>query len=243
MDNISLYIDIAIAVVILLGIIIGAHKGFVKTVFGFCHGIASGVVAYLLTPTVTTFVKGTEFYLSLVEKAKGSVYGAVSTFLDSEPEKLLTENPHINSLFERFGSTADFILEEYKRLAAENVTDAATHITEYIVAPACSVLLTVVCFLLLFIVALILLYFIMKIFDGLSKLPVLKAFNRLFGAVLGGAIGCIAVFLLITAFEAALPFAVGADETLTVKTVAEGSYLYRIFTAVNPVALLIALIS
>ncbi len=243
MDNISLYIDIAIAVILLLGVIIGAKRGFVKTLFGFCHGIASGIIAYLLTPTVSSFLKGTDIYLSLVEKAKASLYGAVSSFLESNPEKLLSENSHINALFERFGSSAEFIREEYERLMAEKISNAATQLTEYIVAPACSVLLTVVCFLVLFIVALILLYFIMKIFDGLSKLPVLKAFNRLFGGILGGALGCACVFLLITAFEAALPFAVGVDETLTVKTVAEGSYLYRIFTAVNPIALLIALIS
>ena len=43
MYNISMIIDIVIAAVIFIGIITGLVRGFIKTVFGFFHSIASGV--------------------------------------------------------------------------------------------------------------------------------------------------------------------------------------------------------
>lgn len=243
MYNISMIIDIVIAAVILIGIIIGLVRGFIKTVFGFFHSIASGVAAYFCTPIVTGYIKSTVFYKNIVSKTEASFYETVKNFLESDPEKILPQTEEISAFFERFGKTSDFIKTEYERLEAGKISDAANAVTEYIVSPACSALLTVLTFLVLFGVAFLLLRFVMKIFDGMTKLPVLHGINMLLGAVLGGIIGCAIVFLVITVFEAALPFVAGTQNTLTIQSIAEGSYLYRIFTAVNPFGLLFVLIA
>lgn len=243
MNNISLplVIDIVIAAVILVFAIVGIAKGFVKTVFDFFHGIAAGAVAYLLTPTITGLIKKTSFYTGLVEKTKDAFYETVKSFLESDPEKLVSGE--FSAFFERFGISRDFIFSEYERLVSEKLPEAALSITENVVSPALSVLLTVVSFLLLFVLAIIVLRLVLKLFNGISNLPVIKGFNKLLGGIAGGILGCIAVFLIITAFEAILPFAAGTTATITVKEIAEGSYLYGIFTAINPLTLLFALIA
>ncbi|MBE6622912.1 MAG: CvpA family protein [Ruminococcaceae bacterium] len=243
MNNIPLIIDIIIAAVILIGIISGTARGFIKTVFGLFRGIIACIISYFLTPVAANFIKETAFYSAFVDKTKNGIYETVRNFLESDPDKLLNQSAEINALFERFGSSVDFIKNEYERLVSEKISDAALYLTEHIVSPACSVLLAVLTFLVLFAFSLLLLYFVMKIFDGISKLPVLNGFNKLLGAISGGILGCFVVFIIITVFEAILPFAAGAQNTLTIKSIAESSYLYALFTAINPLGLLFALIA
>lgn len=243
MNNIPLIIDIIIAAVILVGMISGAIRGFIKTVFGLFKGIIACIVSYILTPFLTNYIKGTAIYSDFVDKTKNGIYETVRNFLESDPEKLLNQSSETNALFERFGSSVDFIKNEYERLVSEKISDAALYVTEHIVSPACSALLTVLSFLALFVLSLILLYFVMKIFDGISKLPVISGFNKLFGAISGGILGCFVVFIIITVFEAILPFAAGSQNTLTIKSIAESSCLYALFTAINPLGLLFALIA
>lgn len=242
-DNISLIIDIVIVCVIAIGIISGTVRGFIKTVFGLFRGLIAGIAAYFLTPAVTGFVKGTSFYSSLVDKTNDTLYETLKNFLESDPDKILARSEEINALLERFGSSTDFVKSEYERLVSEKIQDAALYLTQHTVSPACSALLTVLSFVVLFFAALILLHFVMKLFDGISKLPVINGLNKLLGAISGGILGCTVVFLIITVFETVLPFAAGPENTLTIKAIAEGSYLYALFTAVNPLGLLFALIA
>ena len=102
MNNIPLIIDISIVCIVLTFAIIGIVKGFVRTIFDFFHSAASAAIAYLLTPTVTGFIKKTEIYESLVEKAKNSFYDTIKGFLENDPEKLLSDSADVNAFFERF---------------------------------------------------------------------------------------------------------------------------------------------
>ena len=243
MNNISLVIDIVIASVILAGIISGTVRGFIKTIFGLFRGIIAGIIAYLLTPIVASLIKATPFYTGLIDETKNGIYETVKSFLESDPDKFLAQSEEIAALLERFGSSVDFVKTEYDRLVSEKISDAALYLTEHIVSPACSALLTVLSFLVLFVAAFILLRFVIKIFDSISKLPIINGLNRLLGAISGGILGSSAVCLIITVFEVILPFAAGDQNTVTIKTIAESSYLYALFTAVNPLGLLFALIA
>lgn len=239
----GIIIDIVIAVILILNITLGARRGFVKTVYSFLRTIIAFAAAYIFTKPLAAILRGTQIYKDLTTRLETSLQEYFAEKAEIVlPEAFSEGAPEILSFFEKFGRTPQEITEEYSRLAAEQSADAVERTVQYIITPACELLLNVLCFIAIFLVSLLVLFLLMNILNLLANVPIIKGLNKLLGAVSGAIVAVIFIFILIMLFDAALPYLEGLDIGISAAAVS-GSKLYTLFKVFNPFAMIMAITS
>jgi len=180
-------------VIALMGafILLGAWRGFIRTVLGFANFILAIFLTNLLYPHVGRFLRGIDgLFVALsdsigrllgldylIEQRAGEAYGELIQGLPL-PQVL------INTLYEN---------------STPVVHDAlgALNISEYISNFLAGIVINIISLIIVFILVFVALMFLARALNLVAKLPVIKQLNRLLGGVLGAVWGLLITWVVL----------------------------------------------
>lgn len=183
--TISLIFDIAIAVILLLSLIVGVHRGFIRSLLSVVilamALLGSGILANTLADPVTEWVTPRVEQYMLDRLTGGHSEEAVSAAAAADSAAL--------------GQLVDFdAITGIARRAMDSAVEAGRNLLEGAVTGMIHSLAYGVLFLLSFLILTLLLRLITSPLHLAARAPVLGAVNRLAGGALGLCIGILSMF-------------------------------------------------
>ncbi len=210
----SLAIDIILTVIIILPVILGIKRGFVKTVMGLVSVLIAICASYILTPYLSPLCRDkiVEPYMRTpVESQIESMLDASGETFDTESLENLSEIPDVvKNICDTFGIDIQDIKsneEIDKQSPDQSISD---HITELILSRTAYI----IAFISVFIAAAIVLRIITIILCAICKMPILNSINRIAGAVFGFCFGGISAFVIAKLLILLLPTLVSVNPEL-----------------------------
>jgi len=211
---VSLAIDIILAIIIILPVILGIKRGFVKTVMGLVSVLIAICASYILTPYLSPLCRDkiVEPYMRTpVESQIESMLDASGETFDTESLENLSEIPDVvKNICDTFGIDIQDIKsneEIDKQSPDQSISD---HITELILSRTAYI----IAFISVFIAAAIVLRIITIILCAICKMPILNSINRIAGAVFGFCFGGISAFVIAKLLILLLPTLVSVNPEL-----------------------------
>ena len=159
--------DICVIGIVAFFVFIGYRAGMMKALIKFVSYILALVISFLLYPYVADF---------LIETP---VYDAIFNFID---KNYISQTVLEATQGDRLG-----ILSNY--LSIENMTTGFSQ-------AATVLLINIITFIILVILSRIILHLIANTLNLITKLPIIKSFNRLGGAVIGGVVGVVVLYII-----------------------------------------------
>ena len=215
-------IDVLYLAIAIVTMVVFIKRGFFESVFRYGRYIGAALISYFFAPKVGAFISEKFIYKGLFdlvsEKTEAflrSVAGAfdVRDLIDNLPI-LVQRLTNVQDLEERYGAgavDAELIADDFAASVATPVSQTLSNLIAYI---------------LVYLVALLALWLTFKLLNGIFKLPVLNATNR----VLGGLFGFVAVAILLVIFTGILRFSIRvAGEESVFALGVNSSYLFGFF--------------
>lgn len=243
MTTTAIILDVLTAAALIAFTVMGAHRGFFRTVAGLLAVILALVGAQLFTNWAAPHVSGVlqPAIERRVEKKVDAALGG-DTITPQEPQigasrpdsetqdqKEAEEESEIQRLLRAIG-VDEQLFQRLGESAREKVRDTGVTVATAVVQSVAESVIRALLFLLSFAVFLLLLKLLAKVLDLALKLPVLRSMNGLAGAAVGLVEGALAVFLAIWLLRR---FGV-SFETPAV----EGTYLLSFFAKHTPLSAL-----
>lgn len=243
MTTTAIILDILTAAALIAFTVMGAHRGFFRTVAGLLAVILALVGAQLFTSWAAPHVSGVlqPAIERRVEKKVDAALGG-DTITPQEPQigasrpdsetqdqKEAEEESEIQRLLRAIG-VDEQLFQRLGESAREKVRDTGVTVATAVVQSVAESVIRALLFLLSFAVFLLLLKLLAKVLDLALKLPVLRSMNGLAGAAVGLVEGALAVFLAVWLLRR---FGV-SFETPAV----EGTYLLSFFAKHTPLSAL-----
>ena len=182
----SFVFDGVILAVCVLSIILGAKRGFIKSVMGACMLVAAMFLAYAFTPTVSQYIEDTPFVKNISE----SITDTIKSLSENESgtynlDKLFSDMPDaFRQIIERYNADESSLTEAVPP-QEDAAPEAVDTLSQLIAEPVSGAIAGVLAFLGIFIAAVIALKILTWILDLIFQLPVLKTANTMLGLLVG----------------------------------------------------------
>lgn len=216
--SISLILDIAIVAILLLCLIVGGHRGFIRSLLSVAIFalalLGSGIAANLLSDPVTEWAKPLIEQQIIDRLSQGHSQEAMAAASDSAALAQIVDFDSITGM---------------ARQAMEQAVEAGKNLLDGAVTGMVHSLVYAVVFLVSFLVLTLLLRLVTSPLHLAERAPVLGTLNRLSGAALGLALGILAMFAAASILQWT-----GLVDAATL----ENTYLLRYFTQHSPMELL-----
>ena len=191
-------LDAGAVIVILLLAVVGARKGFIKACADFCGSLLAMIGAGILCGSAAAWIYGAFFRTALEDKITGAVAGlsaadAVNTVFMDFPEV-------IQRALSAAGITEGSVMAQLQSGAADvsrGITDA--------LSPMLIGLIRVLAMLVLFILLTVVIRAVAALLTGLFELPVLHGLNSVLGAVFGGLLAVLFIWVALACVQVFLP--------------------------------------
>ena len=213
----ALIADVVIAAALVLAVVVGAHKGLVKSLAGVVivvgAFIGASFVANAFAEPVAEWL-GPVIEENMMEKLTGQ---------ETADAESLLESLHFSG--ERLQQMVDEVMGKVKETGADllsAVTDSVAHSVAYAGV-----------YLVAFLALLVLLWLLMKPVELVVKLPLLRTVNAVGGGALGLVWGALLVFLVVWLLQ--------RFDILLTPDMVEDSALLRFFATNSPLSLLTSL--
>ena len=229
----SIFVDLILIAVLVLAVLLGRRRGFVRTVMHLVSGIIAFIAAYLFTPPLASLFYEKVFFSRISDTIHGALTNLIGTrdpaavFADTEAKGALTD------IFAKFNVSYEDAVAHFSESVKAGVADATTSVAEYAAAPVANAISYVLSFVLIFVVAIILLTVLTHVLDLVTKLPILKTANRLLGAIAGFIHGLVIVWVITLALRFALPYLHTLNAGMFPLTMFEDSFLLRTIYSLN----------
>ncbi len=158
--------DAFVVAVVVIAIVIGHKMGFLKSVISVVSYVASIILSFLFYPILSDFLVKTPLYPFFVEKLN-------KNYLSSE----------------KFALSEDSFFAGYLNKGIESATEG-------IAGAMAQLFINIIAFVIIIILSKIAIRLIAKALNVFTKLPVIKQFNRLGGAIAGAFIGVLMVYIV-----------------------------------------------
>ncbi len=244
MSTTAIILDVLTAAALIAFTVMGAHRGFFRTVAGLLAVILALVGAQLFTSWAAPHVSGVlqpAIERRVEKKVDAALGGDPSAITPQEPQigasrpdsetqdQKEAEESEIQRLLRAIG-VDEQLFQRLGESAREKVRDTGVTVATAVVQSVAESVIRALLFLLSFAVFLLLLKLLAKVLDLALKLPVLRSMNGLAGAAVGLVEGALAVFLAVWLLRR---FGV-SFETPAV----EGTYLLSFFAKHTPLSAL-----
>ncbi len=218
-------VDIILAILLVICMIVGWKRGFVKSLMD----LASNLIAFIVARIVSVQLAPT-FYSQYFEQkahdtlsrelasAGGSAVSQVQSAFDSIPDSL-------NGFLGLIGIDKQSMAVELSQKLEQGGSEAVDVLMTNIVSPVVTSALKLLIFVVAFALAVLLLKIVTLILDKLTELPAVKQANEIFGLLFGAIKGVIVVAVLCFALE----FAAGIIDNESFISVVESSKLISVF--------------
>lgn len=182
----SLVFDVIILAVCVISIVLGAKRGFIKSVMGICTLVAALCLSYAFTPTVSEYIRNTDA-MGNISESIGDTIKSLSRTDDGgyDLEKMFSDMPDaFRQILERYNADDSVLAETLppETSASESAVDA---LANAIAEPVARAISNVAAFLLIFIASVAVLKLLTWLLDLLFQLPVLKTANTMLGLLIG----------------------------------------------------------
>ena len=234
-NTVSLVLDIAVVLIILINVIIGAKKGFIRTAYSFIKFAASAVCAFFFAKPLAAVIKTTDIYRSTESSLIEKLCDYIKNGNIDLTESISQSKAQIDEFLSSIGLSFDKLFGAGEVATGESVMEFSRGIVE----PVCSALATVIAFVAIFLVASLALFIVMKVLDAFASVPVIKQFNSLLGALAGAIVAVLLVFILIMLISALTPFLETVGVVINEEAIS-ATYIYKWLKDINPLALALA---
>lgn len=184
-------LDFAVIVVLVLGVMRGASKGLVLSVFHMVSFIISALLTAKFYPVFSNVLVDTKVYEWIkngVGKLGTNTMVPAITGNEQEAAETVVESLSIPKMFKpSVLKSLNFNISEVLNFDS---------IIEQINTSIANIIINILSIIILFIVISVLLYIVIKIIDGFMKLPVLKTINKLAGAAFGAIKGLLLIYVI-----------------------------------------------
>lgn len=234
-----LFLDIIIVAIFVVLAVIGAKRGFIKSVLGIGVVIISILITMNFYTYLADFFRGTVVYKNLTDNLNEKIEDYISTTMDEERMKeLFDQSPTgISSLLAGFGLTTQQVSEKYSEIILSGEENVSQSIAEYIVAPAANTLSGALAVLVMFVVCIIVLNLVVRLLDMIFKLPVLNFANRAGGFFIGILMAFLFCFVFCTVVNISLPYLPGLGISIDREGISQ-TVLFSSLSEMNPLAFL-----
>ena len=244
MTTTAIILDVLTAAALIAFTVMGAHRGFFRTVAGLLAVILALVGAQLFTSWAAPHVSGVlqpAIERRVEKKVDAALGGDSSAITPQEPQigasrpdsetqdQKEAEESEIQRLLRAIG-VDEQLFQRLGESAREKVRDTGVTVATAVVQSVAESVIRALLFLLSFAVFLLLLKLLAKVLDLALKLPVLRSMNGLAGAAVGLVEGVLAMFLAVWVMRR---LGVSFDTAAV-----EETYLLSFFTTHTPLSAL-----
>jgi len=182
----NLIFDGIILVVCILSIVLGAKKGFIKSIMGMLSLVAALFVAYAFSPAVADIIERQPF----VHEISESISDTLKSLSENESgsydlDRLFGDMPDaFQQIIDRYDADANELAQTVPPVANSQESDVEA-LSRLISRPVVRAISNVLAFLGLFVGSLIVLKLLTWLLDLIFQLPVLKSANTVLGLIFG----------------------------------------------------------
>ncbi len=225
----SVFLDIGVFTVILLAIIVGFKRGFVKSVLGLISNILSIVVAVFLGSSLSELIYNSFIKDSIINSISESISSNVQSSTSSVTEGVSQLPDYITYLLSVFGYNNTTVATDVNNMVESQSRNAANAV-ETVLAPIITAIMSFFFIIILFIIIRFIAGKLCRLICGVAKLPILSTINKIFGGVFGILNGIIIVYFLTAFVTIVIPLISGGGITyLEFDEMAKESALFSIF--------------
>lgn len=226
----SLVFDGIILLVCVTSIILGAKRGFIKSVMGVFTLVAALCLAYAFTPTAAQYIRNSD----LMENVSESIGDTIKSLSRNDEgtfdlEKMFQDMPDaFQQIIDRYNADENTLSQTVpvNPDASESVVDT---LSDTIASPVVDVISNVLAFLLIFIAAVAVLKLITWILDLIFQLPVLKTANAMLGLLVGVVIALVWAWVLSSLSVPFIHAMASISPDLFSESVIENSVILKFF--------------
>ena len=182
----NLILDGILLLICAASIILGAKRGFIKSVMGVCTLIAALFVAYAFTPPLSAVIEEQPFIRSISESITDTIKSLSENDRGSyDLERLFSEMPDaFQQIIDRYDADEEK-LSEAVEVQPEADEREVNLLSDLIADPVAKAIAGVLAFLGLFVAAVVVLKLFTWMLDLIFQLPVLKTANSMLGFLFG----------------------------------------------------------
>ncbi len=226
----AMVLDLIAVAVVVIAVIVGVKRGFIKSIIGLVGLIAAAVLAAMFTGPLANIVYDNLLAEPLSAAVANAVESGTQSVAATVGEQIENATAGLPDVLKALLAT-DTSWEENAAAAvdAAQLSDVLMNLLK----PLCMSVVQVLMFLLLFVVILIVIKLLGGVIDKLfSSLPVIKQANGVLGGVIGAVQGILLVFVLCFALEVYMTLT-GADAMITREQLAQ-TVLVKHLLELNP---------
>lgn len=230
----AIIFDVAVFAIVILLLLLGYKRGFIRTVINLIGYAVSAVLAYFLSQPLATFIFDAFFRKGSVDMINGELTKlsggqSVSSLLDSAfaaiPERVMAlASSYVGPLDEIKASIA---------ASAPTTADVAAAVVEQVIGPIVTIMIQSFAFLILFIVFCILVKIITKALKIIDKLPVIGTANAVLGLVVGLVQAVIFLFIFTSAVSLVIQMSGNQMDVVNSEIVGQ-SHVFKAIYNMNP---------
>ena len=221
----SFIVDIILALIVLIGAIVGLKRGFILTVAKPVKFVLCLIIAFSLASSVATEV---------VEPMVGdALENQMTDFLTEKIEESQDGEFEIPTLIKLAAGVLDIDLESFE--SAENYADA---MVSSIAQPIIHLVSTVIAFFILYFVSKIVLGILLKLLNAIFDRGIIGALNKALGLIFSTFFAIVIAWCAASLFE----FVINTSLLDGVAWAQEfdGGFIYDFFKSTNPIELLLS---
>lgn len=230
----AIIFDVAVFAIVILLLILGYKRGFIRTVINLVGYAVSAVLAFFISQPVAGFIFESFFRKGSVDMINGelgklsggqSVAELLDTAFAAIPER-------ISALASSYVGSLDQIKDTIAA-SAPTTADVATAVVDQVIGPIATIMIQSIVFLVLFIVFCILVKLVTKTLKIIDKLPVIGTANAVLGLVVG--LVQAVIFLFIFTSVVALIIQLSGNQMDAVNSEIVGqSHVFKAIYNMNP---------
>ncbi|MBO5857384.1 MAG: CvpA family protein, partial [Clostridia bacterium] len=185
----SLFLDLVLLVVLVMFVVLGAKKGFIRALLDGFSTLIAGVLAYTFVEPASHFAYDA-FVRSMVRSSLSNSLDSTTNDFGSITERvevLINKIPESAINFsQKLGFNIDAVITSIEKANPRDkdvlIDTIMTEVTDKIMMP----LVETVTFIVLLVAFVLVLAIIIRLFDGIvKKVPVVKETDKIFGGLLG----------------------------------------------------------
>ena len=230
----TLFLDVILLAVLVIFVVLGAKKGFIRALLDGFSTLIAGVLAYTFVEPASQYAYDS-FVRNLVRNSLSNALNSTTNDFGSVTEKveiLIDKIPESAINFSaKFGFNVDAVADSIIKSRPSDkevlIDTIMTDIADKIMMP----LVETITFIVLLVAFVFVLAVVIRLFDSLiKKIPVVKETDKIFGALLGLLKGVIVIFVACTV----LAFIAGSSQDEQFVEIVSSSKILEFVNNNNP---------